>query len=307
MHRSAHDCRQMQSDRQDLGHHLVFELTENTRVDPEPFCESAPMTTVLLINPNTSAGVTELMSTLVAPLLDAPLELVALTARFGASYISSEVSYAIAAHALLDAWAAHRAAGGPCDAVLVGCFGDPGVAALREIAGVPVIGLAEASLREAAAYGRYAIVTGGLAWGPMLRRFAAAHGLDRDLAGVQVLERSGAELMADPQAAERDLLAALREAATDGVGALVLGGAALGGIAARLGSHLPVPVIDSVQAGARAVNQALRASGVLNAELTPSAKADTAAWGGLSGELLAALSRGLDPFATAHPSRPRGG
>jgi NAD(P)-dependent dehydrogenase (short-subunit alcohol dehydrogenase family) len=109
------------------------------------------MTTVLLINPNTSVGVTGLMSSLVAPLLDAPLELVAVTARFGASYISSEASYAIAAHALLDAWAAHRAAGGRCDAVLVGCFGDPGVAALREIAGVPVIGLAEASLREAAA------------------------------------------------------------------------------------------------------------------------------------------------------------
>ena len=145
------------------------------------------MTTVLLINPNTSVGVTDLMSSLVAPLLDAPLELVAVTARFGASYISSEASYAIAAHALLDVWAAHRAAGGRCDAVLVGCFGDPGVAALREIAGVPVIGLAEASLREAAGYGRHAIVTGGLAWRPMLQRFAAAQGLDRDLAGVHVL------------------------------------------------------------------------------------------------------------------------
>jgi len=267
------------------------------------------MTTVLLINPNTSAGVTDLMSSLVAPQLDAPLELVAATARFGASYISSETSYAIAAHALLDAWAAHRAAGGRCDAVLVGCFGDPGVAALREIAGVPVIGLAEASLREAARYGRHAIVTGGLAWRPMLQRFAAAQGLDRDLAGVHVLERIGAELMADPQAAERDLLAALREAATDGVGALVLGGAALGGIAARLGSRLPVPVIDSVQAGARAVNQALRASGLRNDRaVAASSKAEaTVAWGGLSDELIAALTRGVDPSATAHPSRPRGG
>ena len=32
------------------------------------------MSTVLLINPNTSAGVTDLMSSLVAPLLDAPLD-----------------------------------------------------------------------------------------------------------------------------------------------------------------------------------------------------------------------------------------
>jgi Asp/Glu/hydantoin racemase len=182
------------------------------------------------------------------------------------------------------------------------------VAALREIAGVPVIGLAEASLREAAGYGRHAIVTGGLAWRPMLQRFAAAQGLDRDLAGVHVLERSGAELMADPQAAERDLLAALREAATEGVGALVLGGAALGGIAARLGSRLPVPVIDSVQAGARAVNESLRASRVISAELSLPAKVEArVVWSGLSDELLAALTRGVDLSATAHPSHPRGG
>jgi hypothetical protein len=42
MHRSAHVCRQMQSDRQDLGEHLVFELTENTGVDPEPPFASPP-------------------------------------------------------------------------------------------------------------------------------------------------------------------------------------------------------------------------------------------------------------------------
>ena len=34
--------------------------------------------------------------------------------------------------------------------MLVGCFGEPGCIALRELAGVPVIGLAEAAMREAA-------------------------------------------------------------------------------------------------------------------------------------------------------------
>jgi Asp/Glu/hydantoin racemase len=145
------------------------------------------VSTLLLINPNTSTSVTDLMAGVMRPLLGENVELVTVTARFGASYIASETAYAIAAHAVLDAWAAFVAGGGRCDAICIGCFGDPGVAALREAAGVPVMGLAEAALREAAARGLHGIVTGGAAWRPMLERFAAANAGDvRKLcAGVQ--------------------------------------------------------------------------------------------------------------------------
>lgn len=242
------------------------------------------MANVLLINPNTSSAVTRVLESVVRPLLDPAIRLDAVSARFGASYIASESAYAIAAHAALDAWAAHRADGGRCDLVLVGCFGDPGVAALRELAGVPVVGLAEAALREAATHGPHAIVTGGAAWRPMLARFAAANGLDRDLREIRVLARSGAEMMADPDTADRELLAALRASADAGARAVVLGGAALGGFAARIAAGVPVPVIDSVQAGARAAIAALRAA----AGAGPSVDAGVT-WSGLSPALAAAL------------------
>jgi allantoin racemase len=244
--------------------------------------------TLLLINPNTSASVTALMADVMRPVLGDDVELVPVTARFGASYIASEAAYAVAAHAALDAWAAHRAAGGRCDAVLVGCFGDPGVAALREVAGVPVAGLAEAALHEAGAHGPHAIVTGGTAWRPMLERFAAANGLSAGLAGIHVVEKSGVELMAMADGGAAELLGSLRAAAVPPVRAIVIGGAALGGIAQRVASRVDVPVIDSVQAGARWAAAALRAPAATPASIDAGVR-----WSGVSDALAAAMGRAV--------------
>jgi Asp/Glu/hydantoin racemase len=243
------------------------------------------MPTLLLINPNTSASVTGLMADVMRPLLGPGVDLVPATARLGASYIASEAAYAVAAHAALDAWATFRADGGRCDAVVVGCFGDPGVAALREVAGVPVAGLAEAALREAAVHGPHAIVTGGAAWRPMLERFALANGLAECLAGIHVVDRSGVELMAMPDGGAAELLDALRTAAAPPVRAVVIGGAALGGIAQRVAPRVGVPVIDSVQAGARWAVGALAAPSARAACLDAGVR-----WSGVSEALAAAMA-----------------
>ncbi len=208
------------------------------------------MSTLLLINPNTSTSVTELLASHAAALAPSGATLRAATAPFGAPYIATESAAAVAADAVAAVWAEQVAAHGRPDAVLVACFGDPGVAALRALAGVPVLGLAEVSMRHAAATGRFAIVTGGAAWGPMLERLAASLGLDRELAGVVTVERTGAELLADPPAAQALLLAACRQALALGdVKAIVIGGAALADLAAPLAPELPVPLIDNVRIG----------------------------------------------------------
>ena len=62
------------------------------------------------------------------------------------------------------------------DAVVLACFGDPGLAALKEIAKVPVVGMADASILQACAMGnRFSIVTGGERWKSMLEEFVAGH------------------------------------------------------------------------------------------------------------------------------------
>ena len=210
---------------------------------------------LLLINPNTSAQVTALLARHAQALAPPGARLTAVTAPFGAPYIASEPAAAVADQAVPAAWVAHHAGPGAVapHAVLVACFGDPGVAALRALTPVPVLGLAEVAMRAAQAQGRYAIVTGGAAWGPMLQRLAVSLGLDKGLAGVVTVERTGAELLADPVAAQALLLDACHQAlAQGGVQSIVIGGAALADLAAPLAPQLPVPLIDNVRVGLQA-------------------------------------------------------
>ncbi len=214
------------------------------------------MARVLALNTNTSAGITDLVVRELRA--QAPgIEWHPGTAAFGGAYIATEASYAIATHAALDAYARD---GAGCDGVLLACFGDPGLFALREVARVPVVGLAEASMAEAAARGRYAIVTGGAAWRPMLERLALALGHGAALPAIRTVAPSGAEIAADPARALAMLAAACNACAReDGAQAVILGGAGLAGLAARLQPDVAVPVIDSVHAGARAIARALAA------------------------------------------------
>lgn len=209
-----------------------------------------PARRFLLINPNTNVLTTERLQETLLPRLPTGVSLQVCTARFGARYIACEASHAVAGHACLDAWAAQRAASPQAlDGVLIGCFGDPGLHALREVSGCPVTGLAEASFIQAAAYGPFAVVTGGERWKPMLMRLAQSLGYGELLRHVETVVPSGAALQADPEMALRCLAQACEAAARPGVRALILGGAGLAGYAQTLRAHCPLPLIDSAVAG----------------------------------------------------------
>jgi allantoin racemase len=239
------------------------------------------MRQLLVINPNTSLRVSELLQAHVQAAAGLHVRVRTVTARFGSPYIADEASYAVAAHATLDAWATDlTSAETSPDAVLIGCFGDPGLMALRESSPVPVTGLAEAAFIEAARHGRYAVVTGGERWGPMLQRLAQALGQTQQLAGIHTVAPTGAQLAADPVAANRMLGKACRDAANQlGVQAVILGGAGLAGMAAAVQPGVPVPVIDSVTAGA---HWALRTPALPPTRHTPGFDSP---WQGLSPEM----------------------
>ncbi len=206
---------------------------------------------LLIINPNTSKSVSERMQEHAQKLADDRAVVTVATASFGAPYIANEASYAIAAHATLDTWARALAEPplpqAPPDAVLIGCFGDPGLFALRESCATPVSGLAEASFLSAAAFGRFAIVTGGERWAPMLRRLAQNLGMADRLASIVTVVPTGAELAADSALAQRELGRACQHALSVGpVDAIILGGAGLVGMVPLVQNSVQVPVLDSV-------------------------------------------------------------
>ena len=210
---------------------------------------------LLLINPNTTESVTELLARAAHDALGPAVSVTTVTAPFGAAYITGEHSLAVAGHATLQARDQAIATHGNFDACVIGCFGDPALQALGEIASEPVTGLAEASMRLAARRGPFAIVTGGHGWREPLRRLAFSIGLLESMVALETVDASGAQLKANPEWALELLGNACRAAIMAGQSAghtpksVIVGGAGLFGYAAALQSSFSVPLLDSVLCG----------------------------------------------------------
>jgi allantoin racemase len=203
------------------------------------------MTEILLINPNTTQSITDLVLKHAKTFASKGTTLRAVSGTFGPRYVASRIGYAIAGHAAVDALANDK---GRKDAVVLACFGDPGLAALKEVSKVPVVGMADASILQACALGkRFSIVTGGERWKPMLEEFVASHGLSSRLASVRTVAPTGADIARNPKAAmallARGCNACWKE---DGADVVILGGAGLAGLAAKLKSQVDVPLLDGV-------------------------------------------------------------
>jgi Asp/Glu/hydantoin racemase len=193
---------------------------------------------ILVINPNTSAEITKSVERLAADEAGADATVAAVTAAFGARYISSAASFSIAAHAVLDAYANAVAASGEPGAVIVGCFGDPGIDGLREIAGVPVLGFAESGMLAATEQpGTFVIATIGAAWRDMLEGLARQRGISDRLAGVITID----EWSTDPAGAAKAIEAGARELKAARV---VIGGTGLIPLLPRIAAGIRLPVID---------------------------------------------------------------
>jgi allantoin racemase len=207
---------------------------------------------LLIINPNTTTAMTDKVQEAARSFLPADWSITAVSGRFGPRYIASRATFAVASHAAIDAFAAHAPGH---DRILLACFGDPGLDALREASAVPVIGLVEASALEASAGGRrYSIVTGGALWEPMLRESLLVRGLAKHLASIRTVAPDGGMIARDPERALR-LLADTCAAciAVDGAQTVILGGVGLIGLAHRIEALVKAPVICSIRAGLRAV------------------------------------------------------
>lgn len=170
----------------------------------------------------------------------------------GPASIESAVEEHLAVPGLLDAVPRLEAEG--FDAVIVGCFGDPGLAAARELVGIPVVGPAQASAHLAAQLGlRFGILTVVDEVVPALRRLMRAYGLEPLLAGVWAVDIPVLELRARREEALAALVARGEKALSEGADALVLGCMSMGflGVAAELGGRLGAPVVNPVLAALR--------------------------------------------------------
>jgi allantoin racemase len=138
------------------------------------------------------------------------------------------------------------------DAVIAGCFGDPGVDGAREIAGIPVIGPCESSMHLAAMLGyKFSVVTVLDEVKPIIRKVLHHTGLESRMASVRVIETSVLDIAGRRSAVFNRLVDAGRLAIDqDGADTLILGCMSLAfqELSLELGDVLGVPVISPAEA-----------------------------------------------------------
>lgn len=211
------------------------------------------MQKILVINPNSSANVTSSMQDSVATMTRAlPFTLEWMTNSHGPSGIETNAHVQAVAEQMATI-VQHTDA----DAVVIGCFSDPGVSLLRETYDRPTIGIAEAAYRYAMTqthrFGVLSIVDASV----IRHRAHLQHlGIEQFMAGDRPLGLGVAEL-AGAGVLERLITVGRRLRDIDGAGSIILGCAGLGRYRLPLQAELGLPVIDPVMASIAQATSAL--------------------------------------------------
>ena len=248
---------------------------------------------LLIINPNISHSVTELIEAEARRAASPGTELTMRTAAFGVAYIETRAEAAIGAYATLDELAMHHASH---DAAVVAAFGDPGLDAAREMLPIPVVGLTESALMSAAMLGgRIGIVAISRRIRAWYGETVARYGMASRLAGIRCLDEPLPNI-GTLQQDKGEQLVALCQAAIDEDGAdvLIIAGAPLAGLARRVADRIPVPVVDGVSCAVQQA-QLLARLGVNKATEGSYAAPPAKEWAGLSPALGRLVGRGEQP------------
>jgi allantoin racemase len=190
---------------------------------------------LLLINGNSRTAITERLLARARALLGGGIT--AVTASASVPYVETPRDCVLSAAAvvgLLDEQDLLETA--RPDIILMACFGEPGIEAVRDITGLPVLGMLEASVLSALQFGTpYAIITPGVHWPAMLAAQLRRLGLERDCRAIHSLDMRGLDPARDREAlAER--VATLLDRHDDPAQPTtwIIGGAALSGLCGRL-------------------------------------------------------------------------
>jgi len=207
---------------------------------------------LLLINPNTSQSVSDLIEAEARRAAAPQTRVSVLTARFGVAYIETRFESLIGAYAAAtlaaEHWEQH-------DAIVVAAFGDPGIEGLREAFDIPVIGMTEAALMSACLLGkRFSIVAISRRITAWYRECVQANGLLDRLASIRCLDQPLQDIgRVQDDHGERLKALCLSAVDDDGADVIVIAGAPLAGLARSMKSEIPVPMVDGVSS---AVNHA---------------------------------------------------
>lgn len=202
---------------------------------------------VLVINPNTSVEMTEDIRKTLDRIKETDVEITVTKPDFGARSLESFYDYSLASFGCIRLV---NKIGKNYDGILLACFGDPGLYAMKEIYEYPVIGIAEASMAMSTLMGqKFSLLVASDKAVPMMADMVNQYGLNSRLASIEPLGMNVLELEKNRQESIEQLIVVGKRAIEKGAEVLILGCAGMTGMKEDIQAALGVPIIDPVEYG----------------------------------------------------------
>lgn len=205
---------------------------------------------LLVVNPNTTESVTDLLVASGRTVAAAATTLVPLTATRGVPYISTRAEAQIGGAIMIEMLAKHHAS---ADAAIVAAFGDPGLYALRELFDIPIVGMSEAAMLTARMLGRrFAIITFARQLGGWYRDCVEMYDMQAHCVAIRALDEPFASISTvQTEKTERLVKLANLTIEEHDADVIIFAGAPLAGLASKVRDHIPVPVVDPIAAAVK--------------------------------------------------------
>jgi allantoin racemase len=212
---------------------------------------------IIVINPNSTAVVTEAMDRALDPLrLDGGPEIESVTNPDGPLGIESQQHVdQVSAHICGIIQARDNDAG----AFVIACFSDPGMFAAREVTSKPVFGIAESGILSALSLGsRFGVIAILDKSIPRHIRYIRSLGLESRLAGDMAIGLGVTELADEDRTFSRMVKVGQELRDDKGADVLVMGCAGMARYRAPLEDKLGIAVVDPAQAAVAMAIPAIR-------------------------------------------------
>jgi len=202
---------------------------------------------ILVINPNTTSSMTDKIAIAARAVARPDTEIVATNSQDGPASIQGFLDVATCIPGLLAEVARHP----DVDAIVIACFDDTGVDAVRTLVKVPVLGIGEAAYHAASMIAnKFSVITTLSRSVPGLENNLMRYGLAQKCARVRATDIPVLKLEEGDPATLFKIKSEIRESiAHDNTEAIVLGCAGMADLMAQLSEEFGLPVIDGVAAG----------------------------------------------------------
>jgi len=208
---------------------------------------------LLLVNPNTTASMTEKAGEAARLVAASGTEIIAVNPEYGPVSIEGYYDEVFCIPGLLEEVRKGEDSG--CQGTVIACFDDTGLDAARCLASGPVVGICEASMHIASLLANgFSIVTTLKRSIPALEELAVKYGMSQQCHRVRAAEVPVLELENPDSEATKLIRVEIQKALDeDRSEAIVLGCAGMSDLATELSKEFGVPVIDGVTAAVKLV------------------------------------------------------